>query len=97
MKDGQDIKKTVEELADKVKTDGATSETIAKEAEFVMNNQVNMNLSKITNFSLENPIVSPKDGPFSFLRTVLLMPFKSSSFADRLISQVVRFQLLFVL
>ena len=52
MKDGKDMKKTVEELADKVKTDGATSETIAKEAESVMNNQVNMNLSKITNFSL---------------------------------------------
>ena len=40
MKDGKDMKKTVEELADKVKTDGATSETIAKEAESVMNNQV---------------------------------------------------------
>ena len=52
MKDGKDMKKTVKELADKVKTDGATSETIAKEAESVMNNQVNMNLSKITNFSL---------------------------------------------
>ena len=67
MKDGKDMKKTVKELADKVKTDGATSETIAKEAESVMNNQVNMNLSKITNFSLENPIVSPIDRPFSFL------------------------------
>jgi len=51
MKDGKDMKKTVKELPDKVKTDGATSETIAKEAESVMNNQVNMNLSKITNFS----------------------------------------------
>merc|ERR1712062_507075 len=40
MKDGKDMKKTVEELADKVKTDGATSETTAKEAESVMNNQI---------------------------------------------------------
>ena len=49
MKDGKDMKKTVEELADKVKTDGATSETIAKEAESVMNNQVNF--SKLSSSS----------------------------------------------
>ena len=42
MKDGKDMKKTVKELADKVKTDGATADTIAKEAETIMNNQVSL-------------------------------------------------------
>ena len=42
MKDGKDMKKTVKELADKVKTEGADADTIAKEAESVMNNQVSL-------------------------------------------------------
>ena len=65
MKDGKDMKKTVEELADKVKTDGATSETIAKEAETVMNNQVRSRIRRPhrpTFRSLGEILISPETG-----------------------------------
>ena len=65
MKDGKDMKKTVEELADKVKTDGATSETIAKEAETVMNNQVRSRIHRphgLTFRSLGEILIFPETG-----------------------------------
>ena len=72
MKDGKDMKKTVKELADKVKTEGADADTIAKEAESVMNNQVSLILNPPININYYKDCSTGSKEYFMHIRRSLL-------------------------